>query len=58
VFVGLNVAQQMLKIRKDVSEVAVMTPDRKRLEAVVASLRAAAPARTSPRGPRCSRWWC
>jgi ABC-type lipoprotein release transport system permease subunit len=44
VFVGLNVAQQMLKIGKDVSEVAVMTPDRKRLEAVVASLRTVAPS--------------
>ncbi len=48
VFVGLNVAQQMLKIGKDVSEVAVMTPDRERLEAVVASLRAAAPGRDVP----------
>jgi ABC-type lipoprotein release transport system permease subunit len=43
VFVGLDIARQMLTIGKDVSEVAVMTPDRKRLEAVVASLRAAAP---------------
>lgn len=43
VFVGLDIAQQMLKTGKNVSEVAVMTPDRKRLEAIVASLRAAAP---------------
>jgi ABC-type lipoprotein release transport system permease subunit len=43
VFVGLDIARQMLTIGKEVSEVAVMTPDRKRLEAIVASLRAAAP---------------
>ncbi|BAV34447.1 ABC transporter permease [Sulfuricaulis limicola] len=43
VFIGLGVAQQMLKIGQDVSEVAVMTPDRKGLEGIVASLRAAAP---------------
>jgi ABC-type lipoprotein release transport system permease subunit len=43
VFVGLDIARQMLTIGKDVSEVAVMTPDRKRLEEIVASLRAAAP---------------
>jgi ABC-type lipoprotein release transport system permease subunit len=43
VFIGLGVAQQMLGIGADVSEVAVMTPDRKGLEGIVASLRAAAP---------------
>jgi ABC-type antimicrobial peptide transport system permease subunit len=35
----------MLGIGQEVSELAVMTPDRKRLEMVVASLRAAAPGR-------------
>jgi len=43
VFIGLGVAQQMLKMGDGVSEIAVMTPDRKHLEAVVAALRAAAP---------------
>lgn len=43
VFVGLTTAQQMLKIGGDVSEIALMTPDRKNLQAVVTQLRAAAP---------------
>lgn len=43
VFIGLTTAQQMLKIGHDVSEIALMTPDRKNLEAVVTQLRAVAP---------------
>ena len=43
VFIGLDVAQQMLKIGSEVSEVAVMTPDRMHLEAALAMLRTAAP---------------
>jgi ABC-type lipoprotein release transport system permease subunit len=43
VFVGLAVAQKMLRIGEDVSEVAVMTPDRDALRKPLAALRAAAP---------------
>lgn len=43
VFIGRGVAQQMLKIGNDVSEIAIMTPDRDRLAPLLASLRAAAP---------------
>lgn len=43
VFIGLTTAQQMLKIGDGVSEIAVMTPDRKHLDALVTRLRAAAP---------------
>ncbi len=43
VFIGLTTAQQMLKIGSDVSEIALMTPDRKNLDAVVSRLRPAAP---------------
>jgi len=42
VFIGLDIAQQMLKVGKDVSEVAVMTPDRNHLETPLAVLRTAA----------------
>ncbi|HEX9811362.1 MAG TPA: ABC transporter permease [Burkholderiales bacterium] len=45
VFIGRRIAQQMLKIGDDVSEIAVMTRDRERLDALVARLRAAAPGR-------------
>jgi ABC-type lipoprotein release transport system permease subunit len=45
VFIGRRIAQQMLKIGDDVSEIAVMTQDRERLDALVARLRAAAPGR-------------
>jgi ABC-type lipoprotein release transport system permease subunit len=43
VFIGLNVAQQMLGMGDEVSEVAVMTDDRKHLDALVERLQAAAP---------------
>jgi ABC-type lipoprotein release transport system permease subunit len=39
VFVGRGVAQRMLKIGGDISEIAVMTPDREHLGALLASLR-------------------
>lgn len=42
VFIGRGIAQRMLKIGAEVSEIAVMTPDRKRPQAAVAGLRAAA----------------
>jgi ABC-type lipoprotein release transport system permease subunit len=44
VFVGRATAQQMLKLGDAVTEVAVMTDDRDRLDALLARLRAAAPA--------------
>ncbi|HJW81464.1 MAG TPA: ABC transporter permease [Acidiferrobacterales bacterium] len=44
VFIGRATAQQMLKLGDSVTEVAVMTDDRDRLDAVLARLRAAAPA--------------
>jgi len=43
VFIGNAIAQQMLHIGDAVSEVAVMTTDRNDLEALLATLRAAAP---------------
>jgi ABC-type lipoprotein release transport system permease subunit len=43
VFIGLTTAQRMLKIGSAVSEVALMTPDRKDLGALVMRLRSAAP---------------
>jgi len=43
VFVGRATAQQMLKLGDAVTEVAVMTDDRDRLDALLARLRAAAP---------------
>lgn len=43
VFIGLTTAQQMLKIDNEVSEIALMTPDRTNLQPVLARLRAAAP---------------
>lgn len=43
VFTGMATAQRMLKIGERVSEVAVITPDRDRLEPALARLRAAAP---------------
>ncbi len=43
VFIGLTTAQHMLKIGDGVSEIAVMTPDRKHLDALVTRLRATAP---------------
>jgi len=39
VFVGRDVAQRMLKIGGDISEIAVMTPDREHLGALLSSLR-------------------
>jgi ABC-type lipoprotein release transport system permease subunit len=45
VFVGRRIAQDMLKIGDEVSEIAIMTRDRDRLDALVAALRAAAPGR-------------
>ncbi|HEU5339464.1 MAG TPA: ABC transporter permease [Sulfuricaulis sp.] len=44
VFIGRATAQQMLKLDDRISEVAVMTADRDRLEEPLARLRAAAPA--------------
>jgi len=44
VFIGRATAQQMLKLDDAITEVAVMTPDRDRLDALLAQLRAAAPA--------------
>ena len=43
VFIGLDIAQQMLGMGHEVSEVAVMTDDRNHLDALVERLRAAAP---------------
>jgi ABC-type lipoprotein release transport system permease subunit len=43
VFIGLDVAQAMLKTGNRVSEISAMTPDRNRLEALLASLRAVSP---------------
>jgi len=43
VFIGLDTARKMLKAGNEVSEIAVMTPDRKHLDRLLASLRAAAP---------------
>jgi ABC-type lipoprotein release transport system permease subunit len=43
VFVGRAAAQRMLQLGESVTEIAVMTPNRDRLEPVVARLRAAAP---------------
>ena len=42
-FIGLETARTMLKAGSEVSEIAIMTPDRKRLDGLLASLRAAAP---------------
>jgi ABC-type lipoprotein release transport system permease subunit len=42
-FIGRRVAQEMLKIGDDVSEIAIMTSDRDQLDALVAMLRAAVP---------------
>lgn len=42
-FIGRRVAQEMLKIGDDVSEIAIMTGDRDQLDALVAMLRATAP---------------
>jgi ABC-type lipoprotein release transport system permease subunit len=39
VFIGRGIAQKMMKIGDDVSEIALITPDRNRLEALVARLR-------------------
>jgi ABC-type lipoprotein release transport system permease subunit len=44
VFIGRATAQQMLKLGAQITEIAVMTPQRDRLEAPLARLRAAAPA--------------
>ena len=44
VFIGRATAQQMLRLGENVSEIAVMTPDRALLEPLLARLRAAAPA--------------
>lgn len=43
VFIGLDTARQMLGTGREVSEIALMTPDRNRLDAVLAALRAVAP---------------
>jgi ABC-type lipoprotein release transport system permease subunit len=43
VFVGRTTAQQLLKLGDDVSEIALMTPDRERLDPLLARLRASAP---------------
>ena len=43
VFIGLEVAQEMLKIGSEVSEVAAMTPDRMRLDTALTKMAAAAP---------------
>lgn len=43
VFIGRGTAQQMLGLGEEITEVAVMTADRDRLEAPLARLRAAAP---------------
>jgi len=43
VFIGRSTAQQMLKLDGTITEVAVMTGDRDRLEPLLARLRAAAP---------------
>ena len=43
VFIGLVVAQEMLKIGSEVSELAAMTPDRMRLDAALTKMAAAAP---------------
>lgn len=43
VFIGLEVAQEMLKIGSEVSEVAAMTPDRIRLDTALTKMAAAAP---------------
>jgi ABC-type lipoprotein release transport system permease subunit len=43
VFIGLDTARKMLKSGNEVSEIAVMTPDRKHLDGLLASLRAVAP---------------
>lgn len=42
VFIGLDIARQMLKTGAAVSEIAVMGPDRKQLDPLLTSLRAAA----------------
>lgn len=42
-FIGLEVAQEMLKIGSEVSEVAAMTPDRMRLDTALTKMAAAAP---------------
>jgi ABC-type lipoprotein release transport system permease subunit len=43
VFIGLSAARSMLKLGEEVSEVAIMTPDRDRLAPLMARLTAAAP---------------
>ncbi|GMR03746.1 MAG: ABC transporter permease [Gammaproteobacteria bacterium] len=43
VFVSRAVAQQMLKLNQDVSELALVTPDRNKLETLIAQLQQAAP---------------
>jgi len=43
VFIGLDIAQQMLGMGHEVSEIAVMTADRQHLDPLVERLRAAAP---------------
>jgi ABC-type lipoprotein release transport system permease subunit len=43
VFIGIGTARKMLKLGDEVSEVAVMTPDRDRLAPLLARLAAAAP---------------
>ncbi len=43
VFIGLEVAQEILKIGSEVSEVAAMTPDRMRLDTALTKMAAAAP---------------
>ncbi|MDH5513405.1 MAG: ABC transporter permease [Gammaproteobacteria bacterium] len=44
VFIGLDIARQMLKTGDGISEIAVMGADRKKFVALLGSLRAAAPA--------------
>ncbi len=43
VFIGLTIAQQMLKLGNHISEIAIVTPDRKRLDGLLARLRVVAP---------------
>jgi ABC-type lipoprotein release transport system permease subunit len=43
VFVGRAVAQEMLKLDGEITEIAAMTPDRDRIESPLARLRASAP---------------
>lgn len=44
VFIGRATAQRMLRLGDHITEMALMTPDRDRLEALLAELRAAVPA--------------